>query len=200
MIEILLIELFSGLSLFGGSFTILSYILFPSCRSPSQVFALWLAISSLGYGIIPFIRKYNHYEIMCQLTGYLDNYFYLVAIFTTTVIANCMKTIFLSNSQTRDSIKLSLQPKNYLFVWILPLFLNILPFSTNNFNQDEDTKLCGINTDTSNKYKNNIGFLWMGVILYIPFLLCFLYNVYIYSAIWQKVKTWKVSLLLFIYI
>jgi uncharacterized membrane protein YkvA (DUF1232 family) len=195
---------FGGFSVFGGLFTITSYYLFPLSRSPSQVYALWLAIAAVGYGSIPFL---NHEDpIICKLTGFLDNYFYLTAIFTTAVIANCMKQIFLCGDeqhpyQARESIKLAIQPKNYLFVWVLPLLLNLLPLSTNHFGPVENggAHLCWIKTDSSDIRRNHIGLIWMGVTMYIPLLLCFFFNASVYISIWQKVKAWKVCSIFFFF-
>jgi hypothetical protein len=203
-LENLLQKTFGGLSIGGGLFTILSYYLFPLSRSPSQVYALWLAIAAIGYGSIPFFSFLNHdHPMICKMTGFFDNYFYLTAIFTTAVIANCMKKIFLGGDeqsqhqtyQTRESyIKLAIQPKNYLFVWVFPLFLNLLPLSTNHFGPVENggIHLCWIKTDSNDIRRNHIGLIWMGVTMYIPLLLCFFFSASIYFSIWQKVRAWKV--------
>ena len=203
--ESLFQKTFGGLSIFGGVFTILSYYLFPLSRSPSQVYALWLAIAAIGYGSIPFFSFLNHdHPIICKLTGFIDNYFYLTAIFTTAVIANCMKQIFLVGDepshqtyQTRESIKLAIQPKNYVFVWILPLFLNLLPLTTHHFGLVENggMHLCWIKTDSDDIRRNQIGLIWMGVTMYIPLLICFFFNASIYFSIRQKVKAWRVCLI-----
>ena len=44
-ISIIIATVFSCI---GNTFTLLTYILFPELRNPSQVFALWLAIGSYG--------------------------------------------------------------------------------------------------------------------------------------------------------
>jgi hypothetical protein len=204
--ESIFMKTFGGLSVFGGLFTLLSYLSFPSYRSPSQVYALWLAVAAIGYGIIPFFSFVYSDPLICKIVGFLDNYFYLTALFTTAVIANCMRQIFLlepshssaisSSSSPRSSLKLALQPKNYLFVWLLPFCLNLLPLLTNHFGRVENggSHLCWIETESKSKRRNNLGLIWMGVTMYIPLLLCFLFNAYVYIAIWQRVKTWKVCL------
>lgn len=195
-IEIVLLKTFGGLSIFGGCFTILSYFIFPY-NSPSQTYALWLAISAIGYGMVPFLSFLDDSNYLCKFTGFIDNYFYLTALFTTAVIANCMRQIFLydpSSCNTRESLKLAIQPKNYLFVWIFPFFLNLLPLLTNHFGRIENGGIhsCWIKTDTNDIRRNHLGLIWVGVTMYIPLLICFIFNVYVYVSIWQKVKQWKV--------
>jgi hypothetical protein len=208
--ELIFMRVFGGLSVFGGFFTLLSYLTFPSYRSPSQVYALWLAIAAIGYGTVPFLSFAQNHSLSCKIIGFIDNYFYLTALFTTAVIANCMRQIFLfdhqhhhphhhhpstSSTSPRSSLKLAIQPKNYLFVWFFPFCLNLFPLLTNHFGRVENggSHLCWIKINTNNTRRDNLGLIWMGVTMYIPLLLCFFFNAYVYIAIWQRVKTWKVA-------
>jgi hypothetical protein len=67
-----------------------------------------------------------------------------------------------------------------LFVWVLPLFLVLLPYTTDSYGKNEKDIFCFIKTDNSSLQKNQTGRAWGGFILYIPVFLCMIFNTVTY--------------------
>jgi hypothetical protein len=182
------------LSILGGIFTISTFLLFPSLRARSQVFAIWLAICGIFSGLVPLCRQYYiNKHAWCAFVGAVDNYFYLVALFTTVTIANCIRMIFLVDSTGSTTGRLDVKLRHYIFVWICPLCLTALPTVTNHYGRNENALSCWIITDSSSQMRNHIGYLWQGVTLYFPLLLAFIFNIYVYVSVTHLVKSWDAS-------
>lgn len=185
----LVVLIASTLSIVGSLFTILTYLLFPDLRSKSQVFAIWLAVAALGYCLPVYFAEYNHLKYFCRLYGPIVIYFDLVAVFTTVVVANIMYDIFATCGQRIQIVR-----KHYIFVFVAPLILVSLPFTTNHYGSSGGELFCWIKTSTGNVKRNRLGYMWEGVTFFIPLCAALIYNFWVYGYIILRVKQWQVRI------
>lgn len=95
-----IIYVFSGLSILGSSFVVISYFTFSDLRSPSFSFALWLAISSLGFNSTTFLPLFDGSgdDQACKIYPPFETYFNLSAALTTAIVAKSITQIFANQS------------------------------------------------------------------------------------------------------
>ena len=177
-----------SLSLVGNATSFTTWYMFPDLRSTSQTFALWLAIGSTGYNICTILQQFiDQNGMLCNVIASIDNYFSLVSIFTTVIVAFYMKIIFLPSSTTITD-RMKLKKWYYYFVFTLPVPICLLPFTTNSYGKNEGDIYCWLRTDSNNEEKNTIGFMWQMLSFYVPLIICILYIAFIYTKIfiWYK--------------
>jgi hypothetical protein len=153
--------LISIVSIIADLFILISYCIFPSIRSQTLEFATWLAIGSFGFCACTAFLPFMDSDIVCTLHGILNNYFALISVFTTAVIADKIRLIFLClDTSPVPSVKAT-----YLdisFVFIFPAILVALPLLTNHYGNPNDQLFCWIKVSSMSKRRNRIGYFWEG--------------------------------------
>jgi Na+/H+-dicarboxylate symporter len=76
----------------------------------------------------------------------------------------------------------------------------ILPFSTSSYGKNEEDLYCFIKTDHDELYKNQIGRLWGGVILYLPVGISIIFNIVTYYRSYKLSKLIEVCMCIYLYI
>jgi hypothetical protein len=105
--ENILLHIAGALSLIGNAVTFSSYVLFPELRSTSMIFAIWLAIGSSILILATLLQPgYHIHNSLCQIGGTLNTYGTLISVFTTVVVAHCMKLLFINNSENSMGYRL----------------------------------------------------------------------------------------------
>jgi hypothetical protein len=181
-----LVVLATSLSLMGSMFTFSTYIIFDGLRTPSQTFALWLGVGSTGYGLLTFFRDAaSEYHLICVITGVFETYMNQVAIFTTVVVADCMRRILISIPNHLQEYTVRIEIWHFILVWIVPMPLSLLPLITHSYGRGFHEESCWIEN-------NYAGFLWMAGIFYLPFFISLLFNGWVYSTIYFQIQNWPV--------
>lgn len=183
------------LSVLGSFFTIFTYILFPDSRTTSQIFAVWLAVGSIGFSVPSFLRgDANEEKSVCVLSAAILSYFSLTTLFTAAIVARSIKSIFNAfQSSTRP--KFDIEWWHWIVVWVFPLFLTALPFTTNSYGENKDDKFCLIRTDFESGKKDIWGEIWEALILYLIVFAVVIYITFVYRSISRRLETWKVCVL-----
>lgn len=172
------------MSFLGSLMTVLTYFRFPDLRNPSLTFALWLAAGSSGYGALTFAKYLYRYEIACKLAATLNTYFNLVSVFTSAVVAKCMHILFFSDKLVGlNATKIKVERWHYVFVFISPIILAVLPWCTDSYGKNEVDVFCWIRTEECNK---TAGYIWQCVVFYAPLIASLTYIVICYYQVFSK--------------
>ena len=186
------VDIATYLSISGSLFTILTYLIFPESRTTTQIFALWLAMGSLGYSAPTFMRStaYDNH-VVCVMSGLILSYFSLTTLFTTACVAQCMRAIFQA-AKEHIPPKISIEWWHWVFVWCVPLLLIPLPLTTKSYGMNREDEFCLIKTDFDKSRRDTIGDIWEAVILYIPVFVVIMFLAYAYRDISRCMKSWQV--------
>ena len=124
-------------------------------------------------------------------------YFALVTLFTTVIYSVTIARLFatLNSSSNVNRHTIVVKPVHVVFVWILPFFLALLPFTTGSYGRNRSDLYCWIKTDTQNTATNTAGFMWEFFALYLWVILAMGYNFYVYSTVVRRIHQWEVCLL-----
>lgn len=133
-------------------------------------------------------------HLACKIYGGTSTYFTLISLFSTIVVADCMRKIFLRfSSQSQDSVQVvQVLKEYYLFVFLFPLTFVWLPATTNSFGINDHDLFCWIKIDSSDEVHNDIGSMWIIVTFYLPYVCGICYNTYVYANVFYWVSVWKV--------
>jgi hypothetical protein len=133
-------------------------------------------------------------HLACKFYGGISTYFTLVSLFSTVVVADCMRKIFLRfSSQSQDTSAVQVIKEYYVFVFLFPLTFVWLPATTNNFGINDHDLFCWIKIDSPNEVHNDIGFMWIIVTFYFPYVCGICFNTYVYANVFYWVSVWKVT-------
>lgn len=141
-------------------------------------------------------------NLSCKIYGATSTYFTLISLFTTVVVADCMRKIFIQRQSQTQDLNVYVKKEYYFFVFIFPLTFVWLPATTNSFGINDHDIFCWIETDTAHKIHNNLGFMWILLTFYFPFFCGIIYNTYVYASVAYWAFIWKVILyyIIFYYI
>jgi hypothetical protein len=180
------------LTISGFLFTSLTYILFPDLRTSSQKLAFWLTGASSGYVITTFIITRSDKSLLCIIESFCIQYFSIVVIFITVVVAMNMRKIFIVYKTKPLDCRVEITIYHRIFVWGLPLLLALLPLFLRAYGKNDTDHYCWIKTDHADKQKNNIGIMCEVICFFIPFLVSVGHNIIIYVSIARDAKELKV--------
>lgn len=127
----------------------------------------------------------------CSFLGY----FALVTLFTTVIYSITIAKLFasLDSSSHVNKHTIVVKPAHVIFVWILPFFIALLPYTTGSYGRNRSDLYCWIKTDTGNHTTNVAGYVWEFLVLYLWVILAIGYNFYVYSTVVRRIHQWKVG-------
>jgi hypothetical protein len=131
-------------------------------------------------------------HLACKIYGGTSTYFNLISLFSTIVVADCMRKIFLRYSSQSQDTAVQVLKEYYFFVFLFPLTFVWLPATTNSFGINDHDLFCWIKIDSSDEVHNDIGFMWIIVTFYLPYVCGICFNTYVYANVFYWVSVWKV--------
>jgi hypothetical protein len=165
MVEIILVIICSFLSIFGCSFTFLSFYLFEDLREqPGLVIALWLSLAAFGYSITSFLWFFYDYKPTCIISATLEFYFNLCSIFGTLVATDMVRHLFNTRRQSgmlQNVPEFRITKWHIIWVWVFPIVIVCLPYTTHSYGPSDDDLLCWLKTETSSHYNQDLSYIWM---------------------------------------
>lgn len=151
----------------------------------------------IGFSAFTFLPILYRSPLACKIYGGTSTYFTLISLFSTVVVADCMRKIFLRyGSQSQEGSIVQVQKEYYIFVFLFPLTFVWLPATTNSFGINDHDIFCWIKIDSSNDLHNDIGFMWILLTFYVPYLCGICFNTYVYANVFYWVSVWKVCIFL----
>ena len=180
---------FNSLSLLGSLFIIFSYLKFARLRKFAFKLICYLSISDLMFSIAGFLIFNDADEVsphFCAFQGFALYYSSISTVFWTACIAYSLQSIVLRNNREIEKSE-----KKLLFVgYVLPILLAMIPLITydygpSSFITDDKKRWCGIirikNIRTGEIEVKGVILDW--VVRFVPILLCFLFNAYMYFRV-----------------
>ena len=190
-INITLRLFFNSLSLLGSLFIIISYIKFKRLRKFAFKLIFYLSISDLIFSISTFLVVNDAEDVnehFCAFQGFALYYSSLSTIFWTSCIAYSLQKVVTTGDRSIEK-----KEKLLCFIaFILPIPLAAIPLFTDHYGPssfltDTHNRWCGILR--KGKYgsndNGNEGVILDWVIRFIPILLCFCFNTYMYLRVKQ---------------
>lgn len=182
---------FNSLSLLGSLFIIFSYLKFARLRKFAFKLICYLSISDLMFSIAGFLIFNDADEVsshFCAFQGFALYYSSISTVFWTACIAYSLQSIVLRNNREIEKSE-----RKLLFVgFVLPILLAMIPLITydygpSSFITDDKKRWCGIirnkNLKTGEIAVKGVILDW--VVRFVPILLCFLFNAYMYFRVRQ---------------
>ena len=180
---------FNSLSLLGSLFIIFSYLKFARLRKFAFKLICYLSISDLMFSIAGFLIFNDADEVsysFCAFQGFALYYSSISTVFWTACIAYSLQSIVLGNNREIEKSE-----RKLLFVgFVLPILLAMIPLITHDYGAssfitDDKTRWCGIirhiNLQTGEIEVRGVILDW--VVRFVPILLCFLFNAYMYFRV-----------------
>jgi hypothetical protein len=180
------------LTIGGFLFTLLTYLIFPDLRTATQILVFWLTGASVGYIATNFITPRNDGSQICTLESFCVQYFSLVVIFTTVVVAQNMHKIFRVYQTKPLDCRVEVEMYHALFVWGVPIIFAFIPLFADVYGKNNSDLYCWIKTDSESEHKNNLGVICQVICFLVPLFLSVTHNCWVYYSISSKAQELKV--------
>lgn len=179
---------FNSLSLLGSLFIIFSYFKFARLRKFAFKLICYLSVSDLMFSIAGFLIFNDADEVsshFCAFQGFALYYSSISTVFWTACIAYSLQSIVLRNNREIEKSE-----KKLLFVgYVLPIVLAMIPLITydygpSSFITDDKKRWCGIIRIMDKEGNIEVrGVILDWVCRFVPILLCFMFNAYMYFRV-----------------
>lgn len=173
-----IISLFSIVSCI---FIIVSYFLFRKLKNPSGELSLWLAIACIGISIFSLIKKPVDRSQLCTIQGMMGTLFPLSCISITCIIAMFLYFLIFYPDSTAVQITLS----HYIFAWVIPFLISIIPALTGKYGREDNDVHCWIETYDGNDAN---AVLEQFILFYCPLWFGIILNFVVFLIIWKKIS------------
>lgn len=173
----------AGLSILGNAFICVSYHLFDELyRDNVYRLVYWESLSALLYSFAFIFGRPSNGSVGCLGQSVIFQYYGMTSMLSIYLILYHMHKLFKReelqvaalNTQRRYTFKITW--KTYMFVWVFPLLLMVIPFITKSYGQtdkgDKKRSLCWI------RLESWTDFYVMLSVFYIPLLIIFMFCIY----------------------
>lgn len=118
----------------------------------------------------------------------------MVTLSTTVIYSITIAQLFatLNSSSNVNRHTIVVKPVHVIFVWVIPFFIALLPYTTGSYGRNRSDLYCWLKTDTANHTTNTAGYAWEFLILYLWVILAISYNFFVYSTVVRRIHMWEV--------
>lgn len=180
---LLTIRIINGVSLAASLMVILSFLMFKPLRRASGHYSAWVAISNIINCFFVMLDGKVGTE-QCMMSAFGRTYANFVSLAVAVVIADRIYWLVQGTGKSGSSLRIG--RKEFILVWVLPIFPSLIPFFFNAYGKPPGGRWCWLNQHANDElFLFYYGPLWM-VIVY-----TFVIYLETYRVAQQKVRVYS---------